>query len=153
MKIKKIIIGIMLLTLTACGYQPIYSSKNTSNISINKIKLEGDKNINRKIILLANIKSNNIASSYDLILKTKKNTLITAKDKSGNPSIYSSSLDVQLILKDTSNSEKIFKTKNFNSSFSYKNIENKFDLQRYQKTIEENLIDNIVEEISIFLNS
>ena len=70
MKIKKIIIGIMLLTLTACGYQPIYSSKNTSNISINKIKLEGDKNINRKIILLANIKSNNIASSYDLILKT-----------------------------------------------------------------------------------
>jgi hypothetical protein len=153
MKIKKFIIGIILLALTSCGYQPIYLNKNTSNISIGKIKLEGDKNVNRKIVLLANLKENNNKNSYDLILKTKKNTTIIAKDKSGNPSIYSAVLNVELTLKDSNNTYETFKTKKFRSSFSYNNIKNKFDLQRYQKTIEENLIDNIVEEIVIFLSS
>ena len=32
-------------------------------------------------------------------------------------------------------------------------MSNKFDFSKYQKNIEENLIDKIIEEIFIFLNS
>ena len=46
----KKIIFVFLLFLTSCGYQPLYSGKNTSDFLFNKILLEGNKNINRKII-------------------------------------------------------------------------------------------------------
>ena len=152
MKIKKLIIGIIIVTLTGCGYQPVYLNKNNSNILISKIEFEGNKNINRKIILLTNIKKKDGINSYNLILNSKKDNVIISKDKAGNASIYKMILNVQFVLKESNSSAKIFKTKNFNTSFSYSNIENKFDLKRYRKTIEENLIDNIVEEIIIFLN-
>ena len=153
MKIKKLIVGIIFVALTSCGYQPIYSNKINSNILIKKIQLEGDKKINRKIILLANIKKNDQKNSYNLTINSKKNTSITAKDKSGNASVYNTTISVELTLKEPDNSDQIFKTKKFEANFSYSNIENKFDLQQYKKNIEENLINNIVEEITIFLNS
>ena len=43
------------------------------------------------------------------------------------------------------------KDKNFISDFTYNNKENKFDLSQYQKEIEENLINKIIEKIYIFL--
>ena len=45
------------------------------------------------------------------------------------------------------------KQKEFNSSFTYNNLENKFDLSEYQKNIEKNLINKMVEEIFIYLNT
>ena len=59
-----------------------------------------------------------------------------------------------LITKDFSTGyeeNKIIKSKDFSSSFTYNNIENKFDLTQYQKSIELNLINKISEEIFIFL--
>jgi len=47
--------------------------------------------------------------------------------------------------------DKIFKTKNFTSDFTYNNTENKYDLSQYQNDIELNLINHIIEEIFIFL--
>ena len=47
----------------------------------------------------------------------------------------------------------IKREKNFVSSFTYNNIENKFDLSQYQKNIEANLIQKLKEEIVIFLKS
>ena len=44
-----------------------------------------------------------------------------------------------------------FKQKDFTSNFTYNNIENKFDFSQYQKNIEINLINGIIEEIFIFL--
>ena len=153
MKIKKFIIGIILLALTSCGYQPIYLNKNTSNISIGKIKLEGDKNVNRKIIMLIGLKENNLQkNSYNLNLKSEKKVSVIAKNKSGNASVYKTTIDVELTLRDVNDLSKIFKTKNFSLSFTYNNIENKFDLQQYQKNIEENLIKNIGKKIETFLN-
>ena len=47
--IKKIFILLILVTLTSCDYEPIYSKKNNTNELINKIELSGDKKINRAI--------------------------------------------------------------------------------------------------------
>ena len=41
--------------------------------------------------------------------------------------------------------------RNISKNFSYKNTKNKFDLKQYEKTIEENLIDSIKEDIILIL--
>ena len=153
MMIKKFNYILIFLLLTNCGYQAIYSNKDSSRVSVNKIELIGDKNINRKIISLTNLKiKKNQNYSYKLTLDSNKIIEAAAKDKTGNTSVYKTTINVKLYLKDPNNQDQIFKEKNFSSSFSYNNITNKFDLSEYQKNIEENLINKIAEEIIIFLS-
>ena len=153
MIIKKFSYILIFFFLTSCGYQAIYSKKNNASISINKIESTGDRNINRKIISLANLKErNNQNYSYDLTLNSTKITEAVAKDKTGNTSVYKTTIVVEFYLKDPNNQDEIFKEKRFSSSFSYNNINNKFDLAKYQKNIKQNLIEKIAEEITIFLS-
>jgi|TARA_B110000008_G_C16868426_1_gene523760 hypothetical protein len=153
MIIKKFSYILIFFFLTSCGYQAIYSKKNNTSISINKIESIGDRNINRKIISLANLKErNNQNYSYDLTLSSTKIIEAVAKDKTGNTSVYKTTIVVEFYLKDPNNQGEIFKKKIFSSSFSYNNINNKFDLVKYQKNIEQNLIEKIAEEITIFLS-
>jgi len=153
MIIKKFIYILILLALTNCGYQPIYDKSKNINYSIEDIELEGNKKINRKIITFAKLKENNNQSySYNISLNSNKKIEIVSKDKAGTASIFRTTISVNLSLKDPNNKNIIVKSKNFTSSFSYNNTKNKFDLQQYQKNIEENLIIKIAEEIIIFLN-
>jgi len=153
MIIKKITYILIFFFLTSCGYQAIYSKKNSTKISINKIELIGNKNINRKIISFANLKKiNSEKYSYNLTLISSKKIEAIAKDNTGNTSVYKTTIDIEFYLKDPNNQDQIFKEKKFSSNFSYNNIDNKFDLSQYQKNIEENLINKIVEEIIIFLS-
>ena len=153
MIIKKFIYILILLALTNCGYQPIYDKSKNINYSIEDIELEGNKKINRKIITFAKLKENNNQSySYNISLNSNKKIEIVSKDKAGTASIFRTTISVNLSLKDPNDKNIIVKSKNFTSSFSYSNTKNKFDLQQYQKNIEENLIIKIAEEIIIFLN-
>ena len=65
----------MFFSITNCGYEAIYSKKDSVNCSIKDIKLAGNKNINRKIISLLNIeiKGEN-KNRYNLELNSNKNT-------------------------------------------------------------------------------
>ena len=92
----------------------------------------------------------NSTSGYTLSLKSSKKIEVISKDKSGNPSVYRSSIIVNFSLADK---KKIVKQKEFYSSFTYNNSQNKFDLSQYQKNIEINLINEISEKIVIFLRS
>ena len=153
MIIKKFIYILILLALTNCGYQPIYNKSKNTNYSIKDIEIEGNKKINRKIITFANLKeNNNQAYAYNISLNSTKKIEIVSKDQTGTASIFRTTISVNLSLKDPNDKNIIVKSKNFTSSFSYSNTKNKFDLQQYQKNIEENLIIKIAEEIIIFLN-
>ena len=149
--IKKILLLLLITTLTNCGYSPIYSKKNSSDLIINKYQLNGDKKLDRKIISLLGLKSKNKENTdYELILESKKILETVAKDKTDSISVYRTSVSVKILL--NKNNKKV-KKKEFNSAFTYNNLENKFDLSEYQKNIEKNLIDKIAEEIFIFLNT
>ena len=151
--IKKFSYILILLLLANCGYQTIYSDKKYTATSINEIEIEGNKNIGRKIVSLANLgKNNNQNYSYNLTLISNKRIESVAKDKSGNISVYKTIIKVELYLKDSNDQGEIIKQKIFSSSFIYNNIQNKFDLSQYQKNIEKNLIDKIAEEITIYLS-
>ena len=151
MKTKKFTLLFIFIFLTNCGYQPIHLQKDNLKIFINEIDLEGDKKINRKIMELTNLKKkNNGKPSYNLKLISNKNIEIVAKDKFGNASIYKTTVTVIFSLEDQN---EIFKQKTFSSNFSYNDIINSFELSQYQKTIENNLINKIAEEILIFINA
>jgi len=154
MIIKKFVIILFFFAVANCGYSPIYSKKESLNISINNIILKGNKDINRKIVASANlIKKNNKNYSYNLTLESNKTIETVARDKSGNTSVYKITILTKFYLRDPNDEDKIIRNKNFSSSFSYNNITNKFDMLQYQKNIEENLINKIAEEIIIFINS
>ena len=149
--LKKITLLLLLCFFWSCGYEPLYLKKNDLKQQINIVTLSGDKKINKIILSSLGIKENkNSTSGYTLILKSSKKIVVISKDKTGNPTIYRSSIIVNCSLTDDGT---IIKQKEFNSSFTYNNIQSKFDLSQYQKNIELNLINEISEKIFIYLRT
>ena len=148
---KKITLLLVIFLIWGCGYQPIYLKKNNSEQKIKTITLNGDQKINKIIINSLGIKEDrNLPTEYSLILKSLKKIDIISKDKSGNPTVYKTSIIVDFSLTEK---ERIIKQKKFDSSFTYNATDNKFNLSQYQKNIESNLINEISEKISIYLRS
>ena len=146
---KKIIVFFGILLLTNCGYQPIFSGKD-SNFLLKEIIFDEDDKISLKIKNKLNYLTSveNYNKIIKLKLKSKKKIDISSKDAKGNALIYKMTINTDLEI--NSNDEKN-KKKSISKNFSYKNISNKFDLKQYEKTIEENLIDAINKDIILIL--
>ena len=154
MIIKKLVFILTLLAVTNCGYEPIYSKKETLNISINKIELIGDKKINRSIVSFANLReTKNVNYSYDLNLNSSKKVEVVSKNSAGNVTSFKITIIVKFSLKDPNDQGAVIKSKNFRTSFISNNKKNKFDLLQYEKIVEKNLVEKIAEEITIYINS
>ena len=148
--IKKFIFPLLIFFLTACGYQPIFIGES-KNLIIQEFKLSGDKNINREIISLLNLKQDNTNNlGYILKLNSIKNLQTVSKDKTGKITVFKTNLSISIEL---NKDNKVFKEKIFEASYTYNNTANKFDLLRYQRSIENNLIKKNYEEIISFLNT
>ena len=151
--IKKLFLISAFLFLANCGYQSVYFKNDDSLIKISKIKFEGDEKINRKIISLTGLKeSGDFSDSYLLILNSKKNKDISAKNSAGNATSYKISIDINISLVDPINNEKIIRSKVFNSSFTYNNNQNKFELSQDEKNILNNLIEAASKKIVMYLS-
>jgi hypothetical protein len=148
---KKITLLLVIFLIWGCGYQPIYLKKNNSEQKIKTITLNGEQKLNKMIVTSLGIKEErNLLTGYSLILKSLKIIDIISKDKSGNPSVYKTSIIVDVSLTEK---ERTIKQKEFVSSFTYNATDNKFNLSQYQKNIELNLINEISEKIFIYLRS
>ena len=149
--LKKITLLLLLCFFWSCGYEPLYLKKNDLKQQINIISLNGDQKINKIIMSSLGIKEDkNSTSGYTLILKSSKKIDVISKDKTGNPSVYRSSIIINFSLTDD---DTIIKQKEFNSSFTYNITQSKFDFSQYQKNIELNLINEISEKIFIYLRT
>jgi hypothetical protein len=146
--IKKVFFIMLLFTLENCGYEPMYLKKGTINTKIQNFQLEGDKSINKRIISSLNIKNQGKTSGYKLVIKSNNSLETVAKNAAGDATIYKTTITAMVSIMD---GNKILKDKNFIADFTYNNKKNKFDLSQYQKEIEENLINKIIEKIYIFL--
>ncbi len=146
---KKTALILSFLLLVNCGYQPIFSSKN-SNFIIEEISFNQNDKISYKIKKNLNYltSTKNYTEIYKLKLNSEKKISISSKDSKGDPLIYKMSINTNLEIYSEGN---IINRKNISKSFSYKNTSNKFDLKQYEKTIEDNLIETIKEEIILML--
>ena len=149
--LKKTTLLLLLCFFWSCGYEPLYLKKIDLDQKIKVITFSGDQKINKIIMSSLGIKEDrNLTSGYILTLKSSKKIDVVSKDKTGNPSAYKSSIIVNFSL---TNEETIIKQKEFNSSFTYNNSQNKFGLSQYQRNVELNLINEISEKIFIYLRT
>tara|TARA_Y100000389_G_C17209384_1_gene387730 strand:- start:209 stop:667 length:459 start_codon:yes stop_codon:yes gene_type:complete len=150
--IKKLFLFSVLILFVNCGYESVYVKKDNSLIKIGKINLKGDKKINRKILSSSGIKeTSNITNSYLLVLNSEKNKEIVSKNSAGNATSYKISINVDISIIDPIDG-KIIKSKMFNSSFTYNNNENKFQLSQDEKNILNNLIESTSKKVVFYLS-
>ena len=149
MSIRKFFYLVLIITISGCGYHPLYKTNNEIGFSINQIAQNGNESINRKIISRINtIKEKNV--SYNLIIDSKEITEILTRDNLGNAVLRKLSIEVHIKLSDPINKDLIIKEKNFYSQFIYKNKQNKINLAQSIRIKKDVLIDKITEDILIF---
>ena len=146
---KKLFI-LILFFMASCGYQPLYVNKNSSDLVFNKIELFGDKEINRRIISFISIKEDkSVEKLNQIVLRSNEDIIETSKDSKGRVATLKTTVEIKLVILD---GNQIIKEKTFNENFSYNNKDNKFDLTKYQNEIKNNLVDKIIEQMSIYLS-
>jgi len=150
---KKVFTYLLLLFLSSCGYEAIYSKKNNinNNFSINELNFSGDRDINLKIKQKVN--------NYTLIEKDKDFILnvysssekkIVAKDTSGDSTIFKIIIivDTEIRMKDGyKNNMQIVE------NFTYNNNLDKFDLKKYEREIKRNLAETAANKLISKLSS
>lgn len=147
---KNKILILLLFILSNCGYQPLYSTKDNLKFTVKELELIGDSKINKRIINTLSIKVDSEEfRNNKIILENKKSIIETSKNKQGQPDSFKMIINFKLTIIDKTNNltEKII-----TEEFSYKNKDNKFDLSEFEINLEDNLINNIINQISIFLN-
>ena len=146
-KISNYILILSLLLLTNCGYQAVLNNQNYQ-FSINVNKINGDQKINSLIInRLKQLEENK--KIYNLSLTSNKEKLIISKDSKGDPSIFEIKINVNYVVK---KDEEILISNKINKKTTYNNITDKFELENYEKTIINNLVSEISDNIMLSIS-
>ena len=152
---KKIILYFCFLAIYGCaGYEPLFSTKELSYYVID-IENVSKNNLTEKISKrLKNYtsKGNNNKKGYKLEISSNMSNIISSKDGKGNVSSYKMIVNVNVKVFNQ-DSDLLISTLNFNKDFVYNNQENKSNLDKYKKDIQENIINKISQDIIIKLQS
>ncbi len=136
----------------SCGYTPIYQTDQKLNIKLDTINSSGDKDINREIAKnLEKHKDNETNNVFDLFINSNKKEDIVTKDKKGNATSYKLTLEVDINLSNISNDKNF--TKKFSRNMSFNSKNNKFELDQYRLNLEKNMINQILQDINIYLRN
>ena len=94
---KKILI-IVLLVLTSCGYQSLYSKKDTKKFAVKELQLIGNKEINKDIISSLSIEIDEINFlNKKIILENNKQIIETSRDSKGQPDSFKMIINLKFI--------------------------------------------------------
>jgi len=141
---------VFLISLSACGYQPLYTNKISEN-KFSEIILSGEREISERIKNSSLILEDKNNKNLDKIeINTAYNIEETSKNSQGQIETYRSRLNIILLI---TNKDEVKNNYSFNKNFDYQNRNNKFELINYQNNIKNSLINEAVKEIVIFLNS
>ena len=150
---QKQIILLLLLLLSSCGYEAIYSKKNSVNysFSVSELNFVGDRTVNLKI----KEKLNNYAQAKkdkDFILRISSTSekITLAKNTAGDATSFknSISINVEVLMNNKFKSNFIIL-----ESFNYNNTSNKFDLKQHEKDIKNNLAEAASDKLIFKLSN
>ena len=145
--LQKQIILLLLLLLSSCGYEAIYSKKNSVNysFSVSDLSFVGDRTVNLKI----KEKLNNYAQAKkdkDFILRISSTSekITLAKNTAGDTTSFKNlvSINVEVLMNNKFKSNFIIL-----ESFNYNNISNKFNLKKYEEEIKNNLTETASDKL------
>ena len=150
---KKIFLLLFFLLLSSCGYEAIYSKKNSINynFSISELNFVGDRDINLKIKEKLN--------SYTLDKKNKNFKIkisstgtrtVSSKNIAGDATSFKSTVVIKV---EISTSNKLKNSFVMSETFNYNNNSNKFSLKKYEREIKNNLAETISEKLIFKLSN
>ena len=146
-KISNYILILSFFLLTNCGYEAVLNNQNYQ-FSINVNKINGDQKINSLIVnSFKQLKENE--KKYNLSLTSNKEKLIISKDSKGDPSIFEIKINVNYVVKKDG---EILISNKINKKTTYNNITDKFELENYEKTIINNLVSEISDNIMLSIS-
>jgi len=138
---RKQIILLLLLLLSSCGYEAIYSKKNSVNynFSVSELNFVGDRIINLKIKeKLKKYTQDKKEKDFILKISSTSEKITLAKNTAGDATSFknSVSINVEVLMNNKFKSNFIIL-----ESFNYNNISNKFNLKKYEEEIKNNLAE------------
>ena len=148
---KKIFLILIILFLNGCGYTPLYSSKDSNYkvISLNKNVNNSLTNYVQNSIEV--ISNENAEKSLNISFEYNENISVILKNSKGDPTKNRLNVVIDLSLLDSN--DNLITSKQFAESFEYNIDDNKFNLKQYEKNIKFNLIEDITQQILVFLAS
>ena len=148
---KRIFLVLVIIFLNGCGYTPLYSSKD-SNYKVISFKKNLNNSLTNYIQNSIEVLSNeNAVKSLKISLEYSENIAIILKDSKGDPTKNRLNVVIDLSLFD--NSDNLIISKKFSEDFEYNIDDNKFNLKQYEKNIKLNLVEDITQQILVFLAS
>jgi outer membrane lipopolysaccharide assembly protein LptE/RlpB len=148
----KKIFFILLFFISSCGYQPLYQNKDIENFKFRKITLTGDNYINKRVTNTISVQEDNEAKNEkELFISSSTEIQETSKNSKGQVEYFRIIVTVNLKIINKINGN--IQSKNFVKEFTYNNKQNKFELIEYQNFIKDELIDKIINDIIVYLNS
>ena len=140
---------ILSLTLTNCGFKPIYSSKNSNYEIIEILNKNENKNsffLEKTLMSLSNqgaIRKIKIEIDFEQKIST------ILKDSKGDPSKKKLLIKVDLVVKSEENN--VLTSRTFVEEFSYDVQSDKFKMSQYEGNITNNLNGKISNDIILLL--
>ena len=149
---KKICLLVLVLFLTNCsGYKPIFSTKDVNFFIDQVIITDNDKisyKIKKKLKPYSSENTNKI--KINLNINSSKEVKIIAKDNKGDALMFNLVINSSIEILSNDIVEKKYK---FTEKFTFKNQANKFELEQYKRSLEDELIDKIFEKLILNLRT
>ena len=151
--LRKQIILLLLLLLSSCGYEAIYSKKNSVNynFSISELNFVGDRVINLKIKeKLNNYTQDKKDKDFILRISSTSEKIILAKNTAGDATSFKNTISINVEVLMHNKFKSNFKIL---ESFNYNNISNKFNLKKYEEEIKNNLAETATDKLIFKLSN
>ena len=150
---KNVFTLLLFLLLSSCGYEAIYSKKNSKNYNffISKLSFTGDRDLNLRMKeKLNNYTFNEKDKNFALKISNSSSKEIAAKNTLGAAVTFKNTI--------TTNIEVLMDGEFKNSfivveSFIYNNNSNRFNLKKYEKEIKNNLAETITDKLILKLSN
>ena len=143
-------ISFLYFILSSCAYEPILLKKNY-NFNFNKINFEGNKDINKVIKEnLIDVTNNISVNNFELYFNTKKEKKTISSNKKGDPAIYKINITLNYNLKKDG---KILINNEIVKHATYNNIDDKFELLKFEENVLINLSEKLSQDILISTTS
>tara|TARA_B100000963_G_C22467560_1_gene598587 strand:+ start:218 stop:676 length:459 start_codon:yes stop_codon:yes gene_type:complete len=147
-KLTKLIL--VLFIFYGCAYEPVLLKKDY-NFNFSNIASEGEEKVNEIIKdKLAESTENRSTNKYNIIFISEKYKDIISSNKKGDPTIYRIRINVKYNL--IENNKIILKNEIFKQA-TYNNIDDKFELLKYEENILNNLSERFAEDILISIST
>jgi len=141
-RVFNIVFIFLFLITTGCGFKPILVKSNY-NFSYMIEKSTGSERINSNIVEKLKALSGS-KKTYSVTLNSTETKNILSKDSKGDPNILEIVIYLNYSIKDNG---KIIVNKNLSQRSTYNNIADKFELEKSEDILVENLTRNLAQDM------